>query len=180
MGSAGSWETWRGRASSATACSRKVRGGGGGLASEAGACSLAWLHVPLDLQRSWCVSSVHLPGLQWRSYVTEAYRGQHTHPCCAWEGLSPLRLGACVAACVAALESDVVGTGGGHCDAATALLCPWLERAETGGVTGSGAVSGRRGEECCPSSLSFQCCAFSLLMGSRPHSLHQVVRETLK
>lgn len=52
-----------------------------------------------------------------RIYVTEAYLGQHVHPYCVWEGLSPLPIG--VIPCAAALESDVVDTGGGsHCDAA--------------------------------------------------------------
>lgn len=110
-GSAGSWETWRGAPLLLHGLLRKVRGGGGGLAWKQGLL-FGLVAVPPGPPAELLVSSVRLLVCS-GGYVTEAYRGQHTHPCCAWEPL-PLRLGAGVAACVAALESGVVGTGGGH------------------------------------------------------------------
>lgn len=105
-----------------------------------------------------------------RICVTDACLGQHVHPCCVWEGLSPLRPG--VPPCAAALDSDVVGTGGrNRCDAANCAVSLAGRSGNCGEFIGSQDVSGRHGKECCPSNLSFQRCVFSLLMGADvPHS----------
>ena len=53
--------------------------------------------------------------------MTDACLGQHVHPCCVWEGLSPLPLGGIP--CAAALESDVVDTEEGVIVTQQLLCC---------------------------------------------------------
>ena len=155
--------------------------GGGALASEPGACSYIRSHVRLGFQPSCsvclaCIALVFGGGVG----VTGACLSRHARPCCVWEGLSPLRPG--VTPWAAALDSDVVGTGGGNrCDAAHCAVSLAGRSGNCAEFIGSRDVSGRRGRECCPWDLSFERCVLSLRMGADgPHSQHQVVREAFK
>lgn len=145
--------------------------GGDALASETGACSFTCSHVCLGfpLSCSVCLACVALV-FSGRVCVTDACLGQHARPCCVWEGLSPLRPS--VTPCAAALDSDMVGTGGrNRRDAADCAVSLAGRSRNCGEFIGSQDVSARHGKQCCPSNFSFQRCVFSLLVGADgPHS----------